>query len=404
LARYLGFCCHTPGVEADIALVIGGGYRDTMIAMHWLESLSWKNLAAAEQLAQAALARQPLATGAWRSLIQSQKKMGKTAQADANIARAAVAFGDDLPGRTRFAELLLEVDEFDRALAAADALPPGAEADGLLRRAALGSQTLGPIQRRVLADAELTFNQAWRAAQTTDQLHALIVRCRAQLAQNPTHTDARCLLAHALARTGQADDARATMALDSLPSISRIGDDALRAALTGEIKRNPTLVPDPRNKATRDGLQTGRLDLPEDVAVAALVSHFKAAVEAYIAAMVGSADPWIASAPSSAVLFPWAVVYGAAGRQTAHRHPAGWLSGVYYVSAPREDDGYRGALLLGEPDKDLTVPAPWGVRRIEPIPGRLVLFPSFVTHATEACGSAGERISIAFDVMPAAEA
>ncbi|HWD29288.1 MAG TPA: putative 2OG-Fe(II) oxygenase [Rhizomicrobium sp.] len=370
--------------------------------MRWLEPLSWKNLAAAEQLAQVALARQPTASGAWRSLIQSQKKMGKTAQADANIEKAAAAFGDDPAGRTRFVALLLETDEFDRALAAADALPPGAAADALLRQAALGSQTLGPVQRRVLADDELTFNQAWRAAQTPDQLHALIARCRAQLAQNPIHTEARCVLAHALARTGRADDAGATMALDSLTQISQTGDAALREALTGEIKRNPTLVPDPRNKATRDGLQTGRLDLPGDAAVAALVAHFKTAVEAYIAAMAGRADPWIASAPASATLFPWAVVYGAAGRQTAHRHPAGWLSGVYYVSAPREDDGYRGALLLGEPDKDLGVPAPWGVQRIEPIPGRLVLFPSFVTHATDACGSDGQRISIAFDVMPAA--
>jgi len=41
---------------------------------------------------------------------------------------------------------------------------------------------------------------------------------------------------------------------------------------------------------------------------------------------------------------------------------------------------------------------------VAPVPGRLVLFPSFVTHGTEACGAEGERISIAFDITPVARA
>ena len=37
---------------------------------------------------------------------------------------------------------------------------------------------------------------------------------------------------------------------------------------------------------------------------------------------------------------------------------------------------------------------------MEPVPGRLALFPSFVPHATEPCGFDGERISVAFDIIP----
>jgi hypothetical protein len=43
---------------------------------------------------------------------------------------------------------------------------------------------------------------------------------------------------------------------------------------------------------------------------------------------------------------------------------------------------------------------PWGVQEIEPVPGRLLLFPSFLPHATEPTGIAGARISVAFDVVP----
>ena len=46
------------------------------------------------------------------------------------------------------------------------------------------------------------------------------------------------------------------------------------------------------------------------------------------------------------------------------------------------------------------VDPPWETREIEPVPGRLVLFPSYVPHATQPSGLEGERISIAFDVVP----
>ena len=47
---------------------------------------------------------------------------------------------------------------------------------------------------------------------------------------------------------------------------------------------------------------------------------------------------------------------------------------------------------------------PWGTLQIEPVPGRLVLFPSCVPHATEASGVDGARISVAFDVLPVHDA
>lgn len=80
----------------------------------------------------------------------------------------------------------------------------------------------------------------------------------------------------------------------------------------------------------------------------------------------------------------------------------GWLSGVYYVAAPRStgDGVYQGALLVGTVNSDRFANPPWGIREIEPVPGRIVLFPSFTPHATKPSGMAEERISVAFDVVP----
>lgn len=63
----------------------------------------------------------------------------------------------------------------------------------------------------------------------------------------------------------------------------------------------------------------------------------------------------------------------------------------------------EGWLQFGRPD----LPLP-GVdrdtlvqRRVAPQPGRLVLFPSMLWHGTVPFGAAAERLTIAFDVVPA---
>jgi hypothetical protein len=57
--------------------------------------------------------------------------------------------------------------------------------------------------------------------------------------------------------------------------------------------------------------------------------------------------------------------------------------------------------MLGTIDPALGVEPPWGVCPVEPVPGRLVLFPSYMPHGTEASACPGDRICVAFDVVPA---
>jgi Flp pilus assembly protein TadD len=94
----------------------------------------------------------------------------------------------------------------------------------------------------------------------------------------------------------------------------------------------------------------------------------------------------------------WSVRLLSRGFHANHVHPHGWISSAFYVALPPDigkDDA--GVLTLGE------ARAPWfeidlpPFRTIEPKPGRLVLFPSYMWHGTRPFGE-GERLTVAFDV------
>jgi tetratricopeptide (TPR) repeat protein len=95
----------------------------------------------------------------------------------------------------------------------------------------------------------------------------------------------------------------------------------------------------------------------------------------------------------------WSVRLRDAGYHTNHVHPQGWISSALYIALPAASKGdlaNAGWLKLGEAPPELGIDAP-PVQRIEPKPGRLVLFPSWMWHGTIAF-SQGERLTVAFDV------
>jgi tetratricopeptide (TPR) repeat protein len=93
----------------------------------------------------------------------------------------------------------------------------------------------------------------------------------------------------------------------------------------------------------------------------------------------------------------WSVRLTGGGYHANHVHPMGWLSSALYLVLPpdlgREDAGW---LVLGEPQAQLKIDLP-PHRMIEPKPGRLALFPSWMWHGTRPFGE-GERMTVAFDV------
>lgn len=91
------------------------------------------------------------------------------------------------------------------------------------------------------------------------------------------------------------------------------------------------------------------------------------------------------------------------GFHTNHVHPKGWISSAYYVAVPdavENAETKEGWIKFGEPN----LPSGIGdaVRRmVQPRPGVLVLFPSYLWHGTVPFHSKESRTTIAFDATPA---
>jgi tetratricopeptide (TPR) repeat protein len=90
------------------------------------------------------------------------------------------------------------------------------------------------------------------------------------------------------------------------------------------------------------------------------------------------------------------------GFHVNHFHPDGWISSCYYVSVPnavQDETAMQGWIKFGEPAFDAELKQP--IRRaIQPVAGRLVLFPSYTWHGTVPFHDKAARTTIAFDVVP----
>lgn len=140
-------------------------------------------------------------------------------------------------------------------------------------------------------------------------------------------------------------------------------------------------------------------------ALAGLFTQIRAAVFAYAedaGARVTGQLGWV---PRSFVTRSWAVISRGDGYNHRHIHPQGWLTAVYYAACP--DDAQlptpdAGCLKIGGPTGIADDAPGWLTCTIRPVPGLLVLFPSWMTHWTLPLGIPAERISLPLDINPAA--
>lgn len=94
----------------------------------------------------------------------------------------------------------------------------------------------------------------------------------------------------------------------------------------------------------------------------------------------------------------WSVLLRGSGYHEPHYHPEGLMSSACYFRVPPDGANPRdGWLEIGRPSADLLLELD-PIMTIEPVPGRLVLFPSYLFHGTRPF-AAGERMSVAFDVV-----
>ena len=102
----------------------------------------------------------------------------------------------------------------------------------------------------------------------------------------------------------------------------------------------------------------------------------------------------------------WANINPKDGMNQPHIHPNSLFSGVYYVKSNpqagrlRVYDPRPGAQIVmpnrqkGKPPKHL-----WRDAHIDPIPGRIIIFPSWLWHSVEPNQSNNLRISVSFNFI-----
>jgi hypothetical protein len=86
-----------------------------------------------------------------------------------------------------------------------------------------------------------------------------------------------------------------------------------------------------------------------------------------------------------------------------HVHQLGWLSSACHIELPaavEQSEDRQGWLKFGEPGV-ATQPALPPEHFVKPEPGRLVLFPSYMWHGTVPFEGDQDRLTVAFDVIPA---
>jgi hypothetical protein len=161
------------------------------------------------------------------------------------------------------------------------------------------------------------------------------------------------------------------------------------------------------DQSVRGGTQTdGPLFCQIHPHIRALRSAVVKAVQGHIAQLPAPdpRHPLLAPRRDRRIRFAgsWSVRLRDAGFHTSHVHPQGWISSALYVALPpaREDgDPHSGWLQLASPPPELRTGLE-PTRLIEPKPGQLVLFPSWMWHGTIPFPE-GERLTVAFDVaMP----
>ena len=198
------------------------------------------------------------------------------------------------------------------------------------------------------------------------------------------------------------DPARAQW-LEGEARLVSVYDLDLPAGLAERARALHKAVGEPLNQSVRGGTQTeGHLLMRIDPEIQEVRRLFAAAAARHIAQLpdVDPLHPTLSKRRDRPVRFSgsWSVRLMDAGHHAEHFHPEGWLSSAFYLVVPETARGEEGWLKLGEPHPDLGLDLP-PLRLVEPKPGRLVLFPSTMWHATLPF-AADERLSIAFDVAP----
>ena len=331
----------------------------------------------------AALAKTPQDIGLWLVKAQSLETVGDIGGAWEGLG----ALSRSQPSDARLATFASQL-----------ALKTGRAADSLtLAISAARAAPAEPVVLITLAEAQLANGIAREALKTAESV----------LARQPMNQHAIALKVTAWRILG---DARfhelydyATMVrayeLDTPKGWSSLGAyvDDLREALHGVHRHQAH----PFAQSLRHGSQSINILHNPLPAMRGIREALDGPIRRHMAALGTGSDP-LRMRNTGAYEFQgmWSVRLHSGGYHIDHVHPQGWLSSACYVEtvAPKDKEGW---IRFGKPGSP-TSPALQGEHYVEPQPGMLVLFPSYMWHGTVPFTGDQTRLTFAFDLVPGA--
>lgn len=311
----------------------------------------------------------------------------KPAEAEALFARLAAELPDDVDIMTGMATALTMQHRFDEA--------------ATWRRKAIARRPADPALQAQLANTLLNARDPRQALAAAQAGHRLA----------PADQSCLALMSTALRLLGEDEQDERLSGYDTLIRVFDLPPPAgfssmedFNAELAGYLD---TLHPDtrePLEQSLRGGTQTlnnlfgAGHDLVERVR-----QCIEEAVSRYIAELSSDeSHPFHRRRRSGGgrMLGSWSSRLRDCGFHANHIHPAGWISSCYYVKVPNvaaDSQAQQGWIKFGEPSFETGLPAR---RSIQPVPGRLILFPSYMWHGTTPFQEPTVRTTIAFDMAP----
>ena len=232
------------------------------------------------------------------------------------------------------------------------------------------------------------------------------------VAKDPRQVTCHAEMGWLLRRLGREAEARRVLDFDRLAACEPVAGvpgyasvERFNRELAAYILARPDLVEDLPETATQGGGQTSTLFSDPAPLPQALKGVIERACRGYVERHRGAGGPAFFEAPPSRwFLNSNAVVLRSGGYQDAHMHPAGYVSGVYYVQVPEEvagGGGEAGCLYFTDKERPAAEAQAHALRVIRPEAGLMLLFPSYFWHGVMPFEGARERICVAFDVIPA---
>jgi hypothetical protein len=177
--------------------------------------------------------------------------------------------------------------------------------------------------------------------------------------------------------------------------------NAYLADLAPALKALHGFTTHPLLQSVRHGSQAPDVLQSDHPAIKALPQALDGPIKRHVAKLGHGSDPIRArNLGGYAYQGMWSIRVSAGGYHVNHVHPQGWLSSACYIEVPTTLSGQEGCLKFGEPGIR-TTPALPPEHFVEPAPGKLVLFPSYMWHGTVPFTDTATRLTIAFDLAPA---